>query len=269
MFSALTTIWINRNLVWRLAKRELEAQFRGSLLGLAWTVLSPLAMLAVYSLVFGGIFTSRWPRSSFATTNHDFAFPMLLFLGLTVFTIFSDPLNRAPTLILQNATYVKKVVFPIEVLPVTVVVNALVTSGITLFAFLIVYFLMYGSPPLTIFSLPIVLAPTILFSVGFTFLLSSFGVFFRDLRQIIPPFTTALLFLSTTFFAAENVPDQFRWVLYFNPVTYAVNFARDVVFWGHLPDPLQWTAFLLASLVFLSLSMAFFVRTKKAFADVL
>jgi len=261
-------IWSHRHLIRRLVAREIEARFRGSFLGLFWAIIVPLVMLCVFSLVFGTIFQSRWAQPESASGAAPFSFPMILFIGLIVYGLLAEPLNRAPGLVMENVTYVKKVVFPLEVLPVVALISALVTALVSFAAFLAVFVALYGLPPATILLLPVALLPLVLFVLGCAYVLASLGVFLRDLKQVVPLLTTAMLFLSSVFYAPENVPEQYRWLLFLNPVTPAVTYARDIVFWGRLPDPMGWTVTLLLSLVVASAGAYWFMRTEKAFADV-
>ncbi len=262
------SVWKNRTLIWRLARREIEARFRGSFLGLFWAVIAPLAMLGVYSLVFGSLLEARWARPE-PTAPQAFSFPMLLFLGLIMFGILSEPLNRAPGLILENVSYVKKVVFPLEILPVVSLITALVNATISFAMFLVVYVLFYGPPPVTALLLPLAVLPLWLVTLGLVYLLSSLGVFLRDLGHVVPLLTTSMLFLSSVFFPPEAMPEHFRPFLYLNPITTAVNHARDLVFWGTLPHPAEWLTFFLACALVFAIGAFWFMRTEKAFADVL
>ncbi|GHC68130.1 ABC transporter permease [Limoniibacter endophyticus] len=255
------------SLIRRLTRREFDQRFKGSFLGWFWAIIVPLAMLAVYSLVFGSILGSRWPQPEDATTQ--FPFPMLLFVGLIVFGLFSEPFNRAPSLILENSSYVKKVVFPLEILPVVAVIGALINSGISFIAFFLIYFGLFGIPPYTALLLPISLLPLVLFTLGVSYFLSSVGVFLRDVRHITAPLSTAMLFLSAIFYDPESVPEAYRWLLYLNPLTPAALQARDLLFWGKIPSLFEFAVSLLFSLLVFSLGLEWFKRTKKAFSDVI
>lgn len=268
MLSFTASIWSHRSLVWRLVRREIEARFRGSFLGLFWAVIVPLIMLSVYSLVFGSIFQSRWAAAGSAAGSGEYAFPMILFIGLIVFGILAEPLNRAPGLVMENVSYVKKVVFPLEILPFVALISALVTALISLAVFLLVFAVMYGVPPVTILLLPIVLLPLMLFVLGSVYFLASLGVFLRDLRQVMPPVTTAMMFLSPVFYSPEALPEQYRWLLDINPATMAVIGARNVVFWAHMPNIIEWGTSFILSLLVATTGALWFMRTEKAFADV-
>lgn len=269
MFSMCSIVWANRILAWRLARREFEARFRGSFLGLFWAVIMPLAMLGIYTFVFGSIFNARWVRPDQPAVVVEYGFPLVLFSGLIVFGILAEPLARAPSLVMENVSYVKKVVFPLEILPFVTLISALINTSITFVVFLAVYLAGHGLPPATIVFLPIVLLPVMLMTLGIVYLLSSLGVFLRDLKQVMPILTTALLFLSPVFYPLTAVPEAYRGLMLLNPMTLGVLFAQDVIFWGQLPDPIAWVIYMLASSVIFAVGSWWFLRTKKAFADVL
>ncbi|MGY3576853.1 lipopolysaccharide transport system permease protein [Bradyrhizobium sp. USDA 4504] len=193
---------------------------------------------------------------------------MLMFLGLILFGIVAEPLNRAPGLVLENVAYVKKVVFPLEILPVVALLSALFTAAISFIIFLVVYLFLYGVPPATILLVPFALLPLLLMTTGAVYFLSSLGVFLRDARHVLPLLTTALLFLSSVFTPPDAVPEKFRLLFSLNPVTLSVNNARDLAFWGRLPDPIEWFLYFLLSILVCAVGAYWFARTKKGFADV-
>ena len=174
------SFWHNRVLIQRLAFRELTSRWRGTILGPFWSFATPLLIFAVYGFVFTHIFASRW------TTHHTGAqsYPLLLFSGILTFGIFSETTNRAPTLILENTAYVKKVVFPLEVLPWVSVLVSLANSAFGFAILGVAYLFILGIPPITVFLLPIVLMPISLICLGLGWLLASLGVFVRDIRQL-------------------------------------------------------------------------------------
>lgn len=268
MFSLFRDSWAHRVLIWRLSRREVEARFRGSFLGLFWAVILPLMMLGVFSLVFGSMFGSRWVRPGDHAGIGDYSYPIVLFSGLIIFGVISEPINRAPRLVLENVAYVKKVVFPLEVLPFVAVINALITASVSFVVFLAVLVFNYGLPPATILALPIVLLPLSLMTLGIVYFFASLGVFLRDLLHVTGPLTTVIMFLSPLLYPLESLPEHYRSWLYLNPLTIGLNHARDVIFWGRLPPAGEWAAYFLASLVVVAAGAAWFTRTKKAFADV-
>ena len=253
-----------RTLILRLARREVEARYRGSLLGIFWSVLTPLLMVAAYSFVFSVIFQPRWQVPPGANAN----FVLLLYSGLLVFNLFAECVARAPGLVMENISYVKKVVFPLEILPLVAMVSALVNFSIGFCVMMVIYALMLGLPPLTIFLLPIVVLPVILFTLGFTWMLAALGVFLRDLRHVVAVLVTVLLFLGPIFYPVAAVPEKIRFVLYLNPLTPALEMSKDVLFWGLLPDFWFLASTILASWALAWLGYLCFARLRPGFADV-
>ena len=268
MFEFLELAWRHRLLIARLARRELEERYRGSLLGLVWTILMPLAMLGIYSFVFGGVFGARWNRPHTASIA-EYGFPIIMFSGLVVFTLFQEAVNRSPRLILTNRAYVTKMVFPLEVLPFVAVLSSLVTAAVSLAVLFAAFIIFYGLPPFTVVSLPLILLPIALITLGFVYLLSSLGVFLRDLEHVMPLLTTAMLFMSPVFYQIDQLPAGVRILIYLNPLTIGIDQMRQALFWGQWPNPAIWLAYLTAAALFSALCAYWFSRTRKAFADVL
>ncbi len=262
--SPLTAIWEHRRLVLRLARRDLEARYRGSLLGLFWAVLTPLLMMAVYTFVFSVVFQARWG----ASTGGKAEFALLLLSGLILFTIFSDCVSRAPGLMLENVSYIKKVVFPLEILPAVALAVALVNATIGFVILELFAFALFGVPPLTTLLFPVILLPLCLVTLGMTWLLASLGVFLRDIRQMIGVLITMLMFLSPIFYPVSAIPEDYRPVILLNPLTLLLERARDALFWGKAPNPLEWLAYSGVAYLIAWLGFAWFQRTRKAFADV-
>jgi lipopolysaccharide transport system permease protein len=262
MFSSL---WRHRGLVYASAKREVIGRYRGSVLGLLWSFFNPLFMLAIYTFVFGVIFKSRWNPASDSKTE----FALVLFAGLIVFNLFSECINRAPGLILANQNYVKKVVFPLEILPFVALLSALYHMAISLGVWLAAYMLFFGVPQATTLLLPVVIAPFALFIMGLSWFFASLGVFFRDVSQFIGIVIMALMFLSPIFYPLSALPEGSRDLLYINPLTPVIETIRDVLFWGKLPDVPVLSVYWLVSTVIAWLGFVWFQKTRKGFADVL
>lgn len=258
-------MWTNRELIGRLAVRDISARYRGSVLGVAWMLATPLLMLAVYSFVFGSLFSMRWSQQTY--TSQDFA--LIMFCGMVVFTPFAECLNRAPRLVLDNTAYVKKVIFPLQVLPVVVTLAAqftFITGAAILLA--MVYFTVHAIPA-TAFLLPFAALPAMLLALGLSWFLAALGVFLRDLPHLVGLLVTLLMFMSPVFYPVEAIPEGYRWIAAINPVAASIDAARDLVFWGRLPDPVLWGVHLLTSLVVFYLGFHAFNRAKRAFADVI
>jgi lipopolysaccharide transport system permease protein len=261
----VASLWRNRGLITALTQREVIGRYRGSVMGILWSFLNPVFMLLVFTFVFSLVFKARWSGGSDSKTE----FALILFAGLIVFNLFSECVNRAPGLILSNANYVKKVVFPLEILPWVALGSALFHALISLGVWLIAYLIFFGVPHLTVLLLPLVFLPFLLFVMGLTWGLASLGVYLRDVSQFIAPITTAMMFLSPIFFPASAMPEEYRHLLLFNPLTPVIEQAREVLFWGKVPDMIILSAYLLAAAFIAWLGFAWFQRTRRGFADVL
>jgi len=262
MFASL---WRHRELIKATAKREVLGRYQGSFLGLLWSFFNPLFMLMIFTFVFSVIFQARWGGGS----GSKIEFALLLFSGMLVFNLFAECINRAPGLILSNANYVKKVVFPLEILAFVGLLSALFHTVISFMVWLIVYLIFFGIPHSTVLLLPLVLLPFCLFLVGLSWVLASLGVFMRDISQIIGVLTTALMFMSPIFYPATAFPEAYRFILYLNPLTTVVEQAREVLFWGRTPDFLVLGGYWLVTLAIAWLGFAWFQKTRQGFADVL
>jgi len=261
----VASVWRNRSLLIALVKRDVVGRYRGSVLGILWSFFNPILMLVVYTFVFGVIFKARWNADSDSKTE----FALVLFAGLIVFNLFSECVNRAPALVLSNVNYVKKVVFPLEILPSVAVGSAMFHAAISLVVWLIAHVIFFGIPHATVLLLPLVLLPLILLIMGIAWGLASLGVYLRDISQFIGVLTTVLLFLSPIFYPSSALPDGLRTVLLLNPLAPAIEFSRDVLFWGTTPSPISLLLYLLGAAFVAWLGFAWFQMTRKGFADVL
>lgn len=255
----------NWSLTLALARREIVGRYRGSFMGLMWSFFHPLLMLAVYTFVFSVVFNARWPQGTDSKTE----FALVLFTGLIVFSLFSECVNRAPSVILNNANYVKKVVFPLEILPIVTLLSAGFHMLISILVWLGFYFIFFGVPPLTIMLLPLVLAPLVFITMGLSWLLASLGVYLRDVAQIIGVVTTILMFMSPIFYSVEALPVEYRSLMLANPLTTNIEQVRDVMIWGRGIDWTAWLLLLLGSMAMTWLGFAWFQKTRAGFADVL
>jgi lipopolysaccharide transport system permease protein len=255
----------HRRLIRALAVREIAARYRGSLLGFAWAVVQPVFMLAIYAFVFSQVFKARWPGG----TGSKAEFALVLFAGLLVFNMFSEVFNRAPQLILSNANYVKRVVFPLEVLSVVSVITALFNLVVSLIVWLAFYALAVGVPHASALLFPLALLPLIIFLTGLSWLFAALGVYLRDIAQITAIITTAIMFLTPIFFPVDAIPERFRGLLDINPLAPIVHQVRDVLMWGNGIDPMSYGISLAVSLTVMVIGFAFFQKVRKGFADVL
>lgn len=260
------SIYRNRDLIRQLILREVVGRYRGSVLGLTWSFFQPLLMLVVYTFVFSVVLKTTWRGKG---VDETVSFAVILFSGLIVHALFAECLNRAPTLILHNANLVKRVVFPLEILPV-------VAMGVTLFNFIVSLLILFGAMLLsglgfhsTVFYLPLVLLPLIFTTLGVTWFMAAVGVYLRDLGHVVVVVSTILLFLSSVFYPISAVPEQFRIILYCNPLTFIIEQVRTVLIWGETPSWFRLLVYSGGSLGIAWLGFWLFQYTRKGFSDVL
>jgi len=255
----------HRHLIRQLARRELSARYRGSLLGFFWTFLSPVLMLSVYTFVFSVAFRARWPGASASRTE----FALILFSGLVVFTLFTEPILRSPSLIVSNPNYVKKIVFPLEVLPCVALATALFNAGVGFSLLLAASALLGASLNWTAIFVPLTLLPVVLVSLGLSWLLASLGTFLRDVGPMVGVIAQVLMFMTPIFYPLAALPEPFRRIVGLNPLAFAIEQVRGHIFYGRPPDWLGLMAFIVAGVGVGWLGLAFFQRTRTAFANVL
>ncbi len=255
-----------REMIWQFTRRQVQERYRGSYLGILWTLITPLSMLLIYTFVFSVIFKARWENEG---TGGLTGFAIVVFSGMIVFNIFGDCVARAPTLITSNPNYVKKVVFPLEILPVSTLGAALVNSSFGLVIVLAGLLLSSGTLHWTLLYLPLVYLPLVALTLGLSWLLASLGVFIRDIGNFIGTAVQLLFFLTPIVYPMSAVPQPLQLVLRLHPLTVVVDDFRRVVLWGLAPDwPWLGGATLLSCLVMLA-GYEWFMRSKQAFADVL
>lgn len=260
------SFWRNRQLIAQMTRREVIGRYKGSFLGLAWSFLNPVLMLTVYTFVFSVAFKARWGEGADDSRTQ---FAVVLFVGMIVHGLFAEVLNRAPTLILSNVNYVKKVVFPLEVLPVVSLGAALFHCLISLCVLLGAFAVFNGYLHLSIVYAPVVFLPLVVFVLGLAWVLASLGVFMRDVGQTIGMVTMVMMFLSPVFYPITALPEAFRPWLMANPLTFIIEQAREVLIWGHRPDWSGLGLYLLVAIMVAWMGFAWFQKTRKGFADVL
>ena len=249
----------------QLTKRDVLGRYRGSILGLAWSFFNPLLMLSVYTFVFSVVFKARWNVAGEDKVN----FAIILFVGLIVHGLFAECVNRAPSLILSNSNYVKKVVFPLEILPSVALGSALFHAGVSLVVLLAAQLLINQRLPWTVVIFPIILLPLLLVTMGFAWLLSALGVYVRDVGQTTSIFTMVLMFLSPLFYPVSALPKNYQFWLHLNPLTLIIEEGRNVLIFGNTPNWIGWGWALVASLLISAAGFWWFQKTRKGFADVL
>ncbi|MDQ3267409.1 MAG: ABC transporter permease [Pseudomonadota bacterium] len=264
--SLIVSLWRNRQIIVQMTKREVVGRYKGSVIGLLWSFFNPILMLTMYTFVFSVVFKSRWGLGGEESKTQ---FAVLLFVGMIVHGLFSDVLNRAPSFILSNVNYVKKVMFPLEILPVIAMGAALFHSLISLGVLLAAFVLFNDYLHWTAVLAPFVLLPLVILTLGLAWILASLGVFLRDVGQTIGIITTVMMFLSPVFYPVTALPEEFRPWLMANPLTFIIEQAREVLIWGHLPN---WTGlgiYTLGAIMVAWIGYVWFQKTRKGFADVL
>lgn len=257
----------NRQLILQMIKREVASRYKGSMLGLAWSLFIPIFMMIVYTFVFSVIFKSRWGTSGEQESKAQFA--LVLFVGMIVQGIFSEALIRAPTLILGNVNYVKKVIFPLEILPIismgTILFHSIISLGVLLGALV----LFNGKIYWTVIFIPAIITPLIILSIGLTWILSSLGVFVRDVGQTIGIIMTIVMFLSPVFYPVTALPVELQPWLMINPLTFAIEQMREVIIWGNKPNWIGLMTYTTISTAIAWIGFIWFQKTRKGFSDVL
>ena len=262
----IKSLWRNRNLIVQMTRREVVGRYKGSFLGLAWSLLTPILMLAVYTFVFSVVFKARWGTDGDESKTQ---FALVLFVGMIVHGLFAEVLNRAPGLIVSNVNYVKKVVFPLDVLPVIAMGAALFHASISLAVLLIAFALVNGYLHWTVIFIPVVLLPLVLLTLGVAWIFASLGVFLRDVGQTVGIITTMMLFLAPIFYPITALPEEIRPWIMANPLTFIIEEARGVVILGRMPEWSGLGIYTLAATAVAWAGFAWFQKTRKGFADVL
>jgi lipopolysaccharide transport system permease protein len=260
------SFWRNRNLIWQLTRRQVVGRYRGSVMGLAWSFFNPILMLLVFTFVFSVVFKARWGIGS-EESKADFA--IILFAGLIIHGLFAECINSAPGLILSNVNYVKKVVFPLDILPWVSMGSALFHAAVSLAVWAGFYLLLNANFHWTAVLFPLLILPLVLATMGIAWFLTSFGVFVRDIAQVTGIFTTVLLFLSPIFYPISALPKEYQPLIYINPLTFMIEETRAVLIWGRLPDWTGWAIYFGVSLAIAWIGFWWFQKTRKGFADVL
>lgn len=261
----VSSLYRNRNMVWQMTRREVAGRYKGSVLGLAWSFFHPVFMLLVYTFVFAVIFRSRWGSGEESRA----AFAVMLFVGMIVASLFGEIVNRAPGLIVGNVNYVKKVVFPLEVLPLVSTGAALFHSLVSLVVLVLAIVLLYGQLHWTVLLVPVVLLPLVVLATGLAWFAASLGVFLRDVGQFTAIAVTVLTFLAPVFYPITAVPERFVPYVLLNPLTFIIEQARAVLVLGRLPDWLGLAVYGLIACVVAWAGFAWFQKTRRGFADVL
>lgn len=260
----LALVWRQRVLLRRMTWREISSRYRESVLGTVWAVINPLLMLAIYTFVFGYMLKSKWPGQG----DNKLLFAVTLFAGLIVNTLFAETVNNSTKVIVDNANYVKKVVFPLEMLPLVVLGSALFHAAVSFGILLVANALVGTGLHWTMLLLPLVVVPIVLTTAGVAWMLASLGVFLRDASQIVGFVTAFMMFLSPIFYPLSSFPLMLQKWLFLNPLTLPVVQVRQVVIDAAFPAWRELAISYAIGLVVAALGLWLFERTRQGFADV-
>jgi lipopolysaccharide transport system permease protein len=261
-------LWVYRDLIAQLTLRSIQQRYRGLSLGFWWSLVTPLFMLAVYTFVFTVVLRARWGTATDQPPAPG-EFALTVFAGLIPFTVFSEVLNDAPNLVLRVPNYVKKVVFPLEVLPVVSVGTSLFHSVISLGILLVATWLLQHQLGLMLVFLPLAYVPLTLLCLGLSWVLASLGVYLRDITQLVVLVTQVLLFTSPIFYPASAVPAPLQPILALNPLTSIVDGFRRAVIWQEPPAWDAWLIWTVLTGACAVLGYVWFRKIRPGFIDVL
>lgn len=256
----------NRSLLWQFARRDVLGRYRGSILGLTWSFLTPLLMLGVYSFVFVGVFRASWPGT---TKGGGLEFSLQVFAGLLVFNLFAEVAGKAPNLIVEQPNLVKKVIFPVELLAWVTVLSGLFHLLISAGTLLLVLLIARGGLPLTAVTLPFVLLPFLPFLLGLAWSLSAIGVFVRDVGNVMAMVVSLIMFMSPVFYSVKTLSTDLQFWMNLNPLTLIIEQVRAVLLLGQWPDWGALGIYAVLACAFAAAAGTFFQLTRKGFADVL
>jgi lipopolysaccharide transport system permease protein len=259
------SLWRNRHLIYQMTKRDIAVRYRGSAIGMTWFAIHPVLMLSVYTVIFGLVLKSRWAGHS----GNMSEFALTLFAGLIFYNFFSDCINKAPSVVIANTNYVKKIIFPLEILPVITLLSALFQCAIACAVWLIFYIALIGMPSATMLYLPLIIAPLAAAALGCAWILAACGVYLKDIVHLVVLFSSVLLFLSPVFYPLSAIPPAYQPLMMFNPLTMTIESARHVMLTATTP---QWDLLGIYGVCALGiawLGYAMFQTSRKGFADVL
>jgi lipopolysaccharide transport system permease protein len=258
----------HRSLIWELTKREVMGRYRGASFGLLWSLISPFLLLGVYSFAFGSVMKGRWPQSGDQGANQH-SFTLILFVGLIVHGFFSEVIMRGPMLITGNPSYVKRIIFPLDILPWPMILSALFHLVANFLVFLALRLVLEGHIDASAILFPIIILPLVVLAFGVSWLLAALGVYFRDVTQITSVLSTALLFTSSAVMPISSVSPSLRPLFMINPITFIIDQSRNIALWDTMPN---WEGLGLYMLLAMSVALVgftWFMATRRGFADVI
>lgn len=261
----LGSLWRHRILIWELAKRDVLGRYKGAILGVLWSLFYPVMMITIYTFVFSDVFKLRWAGGGDSRT----LFATMVFAGLIVHGLFAECLTQGPTVIVRNPTFVKKIIFPLEILPWVTVLSALFHTVVGAAVLCVFILITQGQLSVQALWLPVVFLPLVLMSVGLSWFLASLGVYLRDVAQITSAFSMVLFFLSPVLYPASALPERLQPLFALNPLTPAIEQVRRILVAG---EPLLWSTWLVqlgTGFLVAWLGLLWFQKMREIFADVL
>lgn len=253
-------------LIWQLTKRDVIGRYKGSWLGIGWSFAYPLLMLCLYTFVFSGIFNARWPG---VNTDSKLMFATNLFAGLVIINMLAEVASKASTLILSNVNYVKRVVFPLEILGIVTVLSATFHAAVSIVLLIFFKLIASGSLSWSILAIPILWLPLCIFCSGLGWAISALGVYIRDMALLVNVGISLLLFVSPIFFPSSAYPERWRGVLELNPLVWMIEEMRSIIIQGAWPKPLPLVVAMVSAIATTYFCYQFFKKARRGFADVL
>ncbi|MBE6356567.1 MAG: ABC transporter permease [Lentisphaerae bacterium] len=269
VWAPLKYVYDHRSLTGNLIKRRFSQMYRSSMMGKLWSIIHPLFMLLIYAYVFRIVFEVRWDMENANETDSMFAITM--FTGMIFFNVFAEALNSSANVMAGNVNFVKKTIFPLELLPITQSLGAAIT-GVICFALVVVARVIFDG--FGIFSWSMLLFPLLFilflfFVSGICLFVASLGVYFRDTQFVCGIILQMLFFTTPIFYPVERVPEEYHWVLDSNPLSLYVSVGRKLLLNGAVPGADSWLLIVLISVLVWQCGWTWFTTTKKGFADVL
>ena len=261
----LKTLYKNKYLLWQLIKKDIQQRYQGSVLGILWSFIVPILMLVIYTFIFSEVFQAKWDID----TSDKYQFALVLFCGLSAFNLVGEVMNRSTALIAINTNYVKKVIFPLEMLPVVITMSALFNCCISFLILIVAKLVLYQNISATLYMIFLLFVPLIVMAVGLGLFISAISVYLKDVGNAISVIVTVLMYLSPVFFPLSSVPENFQSVCVANPMTYIIENFRNVVLYG---ECINWQYFgtsCLTAIIIYAIGRIVFARAKEGFADVL
>ena len=261
----IKTLYKNSYLMKQLVKKDIQQRYQGSVLGMLWSFLVPVLMLIIYTFVFSEVFQAKWDID----TSDKYQFALVLFCGLSAFNMVGEVMNRSTSLIASNTNYVKKVIFPLEMLPVVVMCSALFNCVVSFSILIAAKLIIYHNVSRTLYLIILAMIPLVILCTGLGLFISALSVYLKDVGNVISVLVTVHMYLSPVFFPLTSVPESFRAVCEVNPMTYIIENFRNVVLYG---NSLDWKFFAISCVVSVLVYLGgkvVFMRAKEGFADVL